>query len=293
MTDGNRYLPGFEAIYTEVRGVRLRSFVGGSGPDVALVHGFGGAASNWALVAPALAERSRVVVPDLPGHGGSSGLPGPPERLDPFADRVAALLERPSVLVGHSLGGVVALRLAVRRPELVRGVVLAGCAGIGSSTRRSRQFLTFVALVKPGKRVARLRRTIARSSLLRSLTFGPLSVADPRRLEPLAAEAFLAGSALHTDIRSAGDALARSDPRVDIARVRCPALVLHGARDAQVPLSDGFEYARRLRAPLRVVADCGHLLIGERPEAVVDAVLGFLHRIGEIEELPVEPELAC
>ena len=48
-------------------------------------------------------------------------------------------------------------------------------------------------------------------------------------------------------------------------RVRCPALVLFGARDRQVPLEDGFEYARRLHAPLRVIADCGHLLIGERP----------------------------
>jgi pimeloyl-ACP methyl ester carboxylesterase len=52
--------------------------------------------------------------------------------------------------------------------------------------------------------------------------------------------------------------------------------VLHGARDLQVPLRDGFEYARRLHAPLRVIADCGHLLIGERPRAVVDAVYRFI-----------------
>jgi pimeloyl-ACP methyl ester carboxylesterase len=42
-----------------------------------------------------------------------------------------------------------------------------------------------------------------------------------------------------------------------------------------VPLKDGMEYARRLRAPLRTIADCGHLLIGERPEAVVHAVSEF------------------
>ena len=83
----------------------------------------------------------------------------------------------------------------------------------------------------------------------------------------------------------------RTDPRVDLAGVTCPALVLHGARDAQVPVRDAFEYARRLRAPLRVIADCGHLLIGERPEAVVDAVDGFLDRIGKVDELPREPKL--
>src|ERR1051325_10915291 len=110
----NTFLPGFNERYEDVRGVRLRSFAAGSGVDVALLHGFGGAASNWALVAPALAERCRVLVPDLPGHGGSSALPGPAETLDPYADRVAALLRGPSVLVGHSLGAVVALRLASR-----------------------------------------------------------------------------------------------------------------------------------------------------------------------------------
>jgi pimeloyl-ACP methyl ester carboxylesterase len=48
--------------------------------------------------------------------------------------------------------------------------------------------------------------------------------------------------------------------------------VLWGARDGQLPLDDAFEYARRLGAPIRLVADCGHLLIAERPDAVLDAI---------------------
>jgi pimeloyl-ACP methyl ester carboxylesterase len=292
MTDGNPFLPGFSQRYTEVRGVRLRWFQAGKGESVLLVHGFGGAASNWTAVAPALARHARVLVVDLPGHGGSTALPGPPERLDPFAERLGLLLERegeaPAVVVGHSLGAVVALRLALRRPELVRGLVLAGSAGIGSGTRESERALTLVSLVQPGKRISRWRRPFARNALLRSVAFGAVSVADPRALSPLVANAFLAGSALHTDVRSAGDALVRDDPRVDLERVRCPALVLHGARDRQVPLCDGFEYARRLHAPLRVIADCGHLLIGERPGAVVDAIS---HWVRQLEELPLEVEL--
>jgi pimeloyl-ACP methyl ester carboxylesterase len=59
-----------------------------------------------------------------------------------------------------------------------------------------------------------------------------------------------------------------------------------------VPLADGFDYARRLGAPLRVIADCGHLLVGERPGACADAIESFLDRIGDLEELPLEPELA-
>jgi len=98
-------------------------------------------------------------------------------------------------------------------------------------------------------------------------------------LPPAAASGFLAGSGLYSDLRAAGDALVRTDPRLDLERIRCPSLVLHGARDVQVPLADAFEYARRLRAPLRVVADCGHLLIGERPAAVLDAIEALERRV--------------
>lgn len=291
MTDAKPFLSGFEERRSDVRGVRLRWFERGSGPTLALVHGFGGAASNWTLVAPQLAEHYRVIVVDLPGHGGSSALPGPPLQIDPYADRVAELLDEPAVVVGHSLGAVVALRLAVRRPELARGLVLAGAAGIGSSTRSAERTLTLVSVVQPGKRIARLRRPFARNPFLRRLAFGTVSVVDPRRLDPLAAAGFLSGSALHTDIRSAGDALVRSDPRVDLEHIACRVLVVHGARDAQVPVRDAFEYARRLRAPVRVIADCGHLLIGERPDAVVAAVRDFLDRIGQVEKLPRQAKL--
>src|SRR5215210_4801668 len=163
----NPLLPGFKTCFTEFRGTRLRWFQAGSGRSVALLHGFGGSAANWTLVAPALAERCRVLVPELPGHGGSSALPGPAERLDPYADRMAALLDEPVVLVGHSLGAVVALRMAIRHPNIVRGLVLAGSAGIGSGTRRSQRALTLVSLVQPAKRISPLRRAVARNAALR------------------------------------------------------------------------------------------------------------------------------
>ena len=86
----------------------------------------------------------------------------------------------------------------------------------------------------------------------------------------------LAGPRLHTDTLSAGRALVADDPRPDLHALRCPVLVLWGARDNQLPLADGFDFARRLRAPLRTIADCGHLLIGERPEVCADAIENFL-----------------
>jgi pimeloyl-ACP methyl ester carboxylesterase len=270
---------GFAERRAAVKGVRLRWFVGGAGPSILLVHGLGGAASNWIELAPQLARDQRVLVPDLPGHGGSSPLPALPN-LEPFADRLGLVLEReqatPAVVVGHSLGCVVALRLVMRRPELVRGLVLVSAAGIGSGTRRARQALWLSSLLRPGRLLAPHRARIARSERLRELVWGKWATPDGTAVSPLATEGLLEGPSLHTDYGGAAKALAADDPRVDLELVSCPSMLIWGARDPQVPIDDAFEYARRLRAPLRVVAGAGHLVIAERPEACLDAIRTFL-----------------
>src|ERR671931_691897 len=230
--DAKVELQGFEERFIEARGCRLRCLLAGGGEPLLLVHGLGGAAANWLALAPLLLPGRAMLVPDLPGHGGSEALPAA-QSLNAYADRLALLLDRPAAVVGHSLGGAIALRLAIRRPELVSALVLA------------------------------------RGGL-------PAPPALPAEI----AEAFLSGAAQHTDTVSAAKALVRDDPRGDLDRVQCPVLLLWGARDHQLPIDDAFDYARRLRAPLRVIADCGHLLIGERPQACADAIEAFLSRDG-------------
>jgi len=272
-------LAGLEECFADVKGVRMRYFVGGTGPPLILVHGLGGAASNWTELAPALTERHRLLVPDLPGHGGSTALPGV-SGLEPFADRVGLVAERegmfPAPVVGHSLGGVIALRLALRRPADVQGLVLAGSAGLSIGSVWLRQLLTAFTTIRPGRLAARHRRWVRRSGVLRRLVFGFVSVADPVGLTDEAIEGFLAAQLLHTDVDSAWQALRVDDPREELGAVRCPVLVLWGSEDVQLPLDDAFEYTRRLRARLRVIPGCGHLLIGERPGACADAIESFL-----------------
>ena len=107
----------------------LRAREGGDGAAVLLLlHGLGATGDVWNRWEPLLAERwpGRWIVPDLPGHGGSAPLPA--YTFDGLAAAVAGLIppETPTVVVGHSLGGVVALVLARRRPDAVRGVVGLG-----------------------------------------------------------------------------------------------------------------------------------------------------------------------
>jgi pimeloyl-ACP methyl ester carboxylesterase len=227
-------------------------------------------------------RRRRVLAPDLPGHGGSSPLHAV-SGLEPYADRVLAVMEReamlPAPVVGHSLGGMVVLRLALRHPEAVRAIVLAGSAGLSIGRTWPRTLLSVFSVVRPGRLAGRYRARVARSALLRRLVFGAVSVSDPIGLPDRAVEGFLSGQVIHTDIGSAWNALRVDDPRQELERIACPALVLWGADDVQLPLGDAFEYTRRLRARLRVIAGCGHLLIGERPGPCAHAIETFLETI--------------
>jgi pimeloyl-ACP methyl ester carboxylesterase len=263
----------------EVKGSRVRYLVGGAGPTLVLVHGLGGSATNWCELAPLLASRYRLVVPDLPGHGRSDALPAV-SGLDSFADRVFAVMEAeggaPAPVIGHSLGGLVALRLALRHPEAASALVLAGSAGLSIGRPWLRELITANVVLRPGRLAGRYRSRISRSNLLRRLVFGFVSVADPVGLTESAVEGFLAGQVLHTDTATAWRAVRRDDPRQELERLQCPVLVLWGGDDHQLPLDDAFEYARRLRAPLRTIAGCGHLLIGERPEPCAHAIESFL-----------------
>jgi pimeloyl-ACP methyl ester carboxylesterase len=279
VTERKPRLPGFEERELVGDGARLSYAVAGDGPPLVLVHGLGGTIENWRALAPALAERHRVVVPDLPGHGRSEALPEAPD-VDPIADAVLAVAAAesavPAAWIGHSLGGLLALRAAARRPEAVRGIVLVASAGIGSTSRSAQVALTLLGLVQPGKAIAPFRRSWARSPLGRRVAFGWWGVADTDALEPELAEAFLVGPARHTNTRQAGRALLATDPREELDRVSCPCLCLWGASDKWVKLADGVEYARRLGAPLRTIAGCGHLLIGERPEVCLAAIEEFV-----------------
>ncbi|MEV0034062.1 alpha/beta fold hydrolase [Nocardia sp. NPDC050793] len=112
----------------------------GAGPAVVLLHGGGPGASglsNYSRNIEALAQRFRVIVPDMPGYGRSSKRV---DQSDPFGDLASALgglldaLDLPSAhLVGNSYGGAAALRLAMDRPEKAGRLILMGPGGIGTT----------------------------------------------------------------------------------------------------------------------------------------------------------------
>ena len=253
----------------------LRYLSGGEGEPLLLLHGLSGSVGNWVELLPDLAARYRVLAPDLPGHGYSGRLPRGASTAD-FAAAAAAVLDheghRRALVAGHTFGGLVALRLAQARPDLVGGLLLVSPAGISSATRAARLAVVASARVRPGRLVAPFRFRFARRGWYRRALFRPWFVSDALSLTPRAAHGLLAAQPLHADTLVAGRAMLADDPRLDLPALDCRVLVLWGARDAQLSLEDAFQYARRLRAKLRLIADCGHLAIVERPHAVLDAL---------------------
>jgi esterase len=178
----------------------------------------------------------------------------------------------PAVVVGHSFGGQVALRLAARHPEAIRALVLVGPSGVVRLPPRTRVLAVLTTVLRPGARAAPLGARLAGQAWFRRIAFGPLLVADPAALPERAVRGFFAELREHDDVRTARRAILADAPFTGDPALECPAVVLWGAADAVVPVEHGFALARAAHIRLRTIADCGHLLIGERPDAVADAI---------------------
>jgi pimeloyl-ACP methyl ester carboxylesterase len=120
----------------DVHGIPTYVVDAGDGPPVLLIHGYGDTADGWRRVVPGLLERHRVVAIDVPPFG-RSGEPRAERLIDFYKDFFPDLLERLEIeratVIGHSLGGAIALHLTLQRPELVARLGLVAPAGLGKA----------------------------------------------------------------------------------------------------------------------------------------------------------------
>jgi pyruvate dehydrogenase E2 component (dihydrolipoamide acetyltransferase) len=256
-------------------GVALEVLREGQGEPLLLLPGFGADASSWALVAPRLAERFRVLALNPRGVGASDAPDAPKSDLAEGAADAAAVLAtlsegRPAHVVGASLGAAVALELALLHPERVASLALLTPFVVATPR--------LIAAVTAWCRIAReaTPATLARS--LAPLLFSDALLADDaareRTLRGLAAAAARVPAA--TLERAAAGLAAWSGTREkDLARIAAPTLVLAAGADLLVP--DAEAVARALPgARYRVFPGAGHALAIEAAEAVAKALLGHL-----------------
>jgi pimeloyl-ACP methyl ester carboxylesterase len=251
-------------------------------PPLVLIHGLATSRVIWRRVLPLLRERRRVVTLDVPGFGASDPV-GPGFPLGAVAERIAggladAGLEKPYDLVGHSLGGAVALTLAAADPASVRRLVLVAPAGL-----RPMHPAAARAFGAAARRAIPLRRHAAPLADLgwgRRLLMTP-GTADPVSLPPAEVRAMLDASRGAARIAEALAAAAASDLRPVLASLDLPVGAIWGSHDRIIPPGGvGTVLALRPGAPTASISGAGHIPMMERPEAFAAALGDVLSRLG-------------
>ena len=260
-----------------VDGAALHFVEAGSGPAAALLlPSFGGSTFSFRETVPALAPRFRTLALDLPGFGYSDRSPRADFSLAGYADRVARFMQQedlpPALVIGHSMGGAVAMRLAIDYPELVERLVLIATLDPDAFRRRARVLRLARPILPLLGVLAPAQRSLLRFTLRRV-------VADPTYVGP----PVIAGYERPMRVRGSARALravvaahaAAAPP--DPARLRVPTLLLWGEVDRVVALRVGERLLERIPdARLEVVPDAGHLVLEERPAAANAVLLRWL-----------------
>lgn len=251
-----------EELSVEIAGVATQVFRAGEGPPLVYLHGVA-PSGEWLPLYGLLAREHTVYVPDHPGFGRTER----PEWLEGMDDLVLHYeelfrrlgLERPAV-VGFSLGGWIAAELAVAYPDRLRSLVLLNAAGL----HRDNALIPDLAALR-GEALSRTlfhdpaaaetyfeqrKRPAERMKLYRSMTTAALLAWNPW-----------------------------FDPKLErrLRRVSVPTLALWAEHDRLIPPLYGEVYHKAVAGSrLEVLPDCGHMAPIECPEAVAEAVLGFL-----------------
>ncbi|MDR5682987.1 MAG: 2-succinyl-6-hydroxy-2,4-cyclohexadiene-1-carboxylate synthase [Armatimonadota bacterium] len=265
-----------------VRGVQLNVETAGSGAPLVLLHGFAGTAQTWVPHTAALAKRCRVIAPDLLGHGDSDA----PDDFGRYAIEevsadLVALLDRlridRAVVVGYSMGGRIALNVAIGFPDRVSALVLESASpGIADAAHRRRRAAQDAALAEHIERdgVEAFVDFWERQPIFASQARLPPGVRTALRRQRLRNGAH----GLANCLRGLGQGV---QPPLwhRMAEVTAPTLLLAGALDADyVAIAERMHDAIR-GSQLAIVPDAGHAVHLERPEAfgaVVDRWLRSL-----------------
>jgi pimeloyl-ACP methyl ester carboxylesterase len=258
-----------------VRGVRLRYTEVGAGPLLILVHGYLVSGRAWSRVLPALSEKFRCVIPDLPGFGESEKPADFNYSREGFAESILDLmagLDAPRAnLCGHSMGGAVAMTLAAEHPERVEKLAVSNSVSYPFKPPFSARLVGVPGL---GPFIFKtLYNKMVFRDYFRNSVYAPGFKIDEADLDyfyrcfdrPEAREAAYRAFSAATDLTSLV-------PKV--TRVRAPTLIVWGELDPMFPVSLAQRLSRDiLGSQLHTLPGCGHAPPEEQPERTASLLL--------------------
>jgi pimeloyl-ACP methyl ester carboxylesterase len=238
--------------------------VDGDGPCVVFAHGYGDSADTWRGVLAELGRRGRAgVAVDLPGFGQADPRRRGPQlpQLDAFFADVLALRGGPgAVAVGNSLGGAVAVRAAQRSQPALVAVMAIGVAGMGYSR------LARLTVRGPGRAVNAATRipipprlvAVLATRALPLLIYGDRHAVDPEVIRRMCAQV-PDYRAVRAVLRAGGEFVRETRGCFELDRVRCPTLIVHGARDRLIPVAAArLMHAQIPHSRLLILPRAGH-----------------------------------
>ena len=271
-----------------INGLTTRYFTAGNeGPPLVLLHGDAASALDWSWVLPKLAATHRVYAPDFPGFGDSAkpSREYSPEFLKNFlVDFLDAIEVERVILVGNSLGGLVALRFTLSHPEQVAALVLVDSSGLGHSVT---PLLSQFTLPGYGEAMIAWCNTPLgakqRSWLRATLFFAQPSKVPNAWLREQERMSLMPGflEATLSSLRAQLNVFGQYQILLDsLPQLKMPTLVIWGTDDLVFPKEQAeAAVSRLLKGHLSLIPSCGHLPHVERPEHFSAALSQFLTEV--------------
>ena len=260
--------------FAELDGVALRYELSGKGErTLVLVHEMGGSLESWDDVVPRFAESRRVLRYDTRGAGLSQKIRGT-LGIDTMADDIAALLDNIGIagkvaLAGIAVGGAIALHFAARYPERTSAVVVGSPATGVAPDRRT------AALERVAKIEATGMAFAVEDSMLNG--YAPELRGDLKRFERYRARWLGNDPASYATVWRM---LAGADMQDELARLRCPVLVIGGSLDRVRPPKLAEATASAIPGARYIEVRTGHYMSVQTPELITDCIDEFLREVG-------------
>ncbi|HEX5539691.1 MAG TPA: pimeloyl-ACP methyl ester esterase BioH [Methylophilaceae bacterium] len=250
----------------------------GSGPNLVLIHGWGMHGGVWQPLVKKLSAYFCLHVIDLPGMGYSKPLE--PGHLHAVAEKVAEMLPADADICGWSLGGLVAMRLAMTHPDLVRRLVLVGVTPCFTNRAASSQQLGWSDGMDANvfQQFAKQVGQDYQATLIKFLTLQCMGADNARATIKQLREQFASRPVPTMEsLQKALRILLDNDLRDEIENLRKPVLLLHGDRDNLAPVQAAQWLAQHLPfGRLRVIAGAAHAPFLSHPEQFTEALVQFL-----------------
>ncbi|WP_455209421.1 pimeloyl-ACP methyl ester esterase BioH [Kaarinaea lacus] len=228
----------------------------GEGDPIYLLHGWALNGRVWDDVVPALARYGRVIAIDLPGHGKSDLPPNGRYDLDTICDEIKQILTANAVVIGWSLGGLIALNLANRYPQLIRKLILVAASPQFVQSSNWPHAVKHQVINGFAQSLADdYRATIQRFLAIQALG----SEQAKHAIKQLREKVFINGEPQCTALREGLNLLSKSDLRSQLPNIRCSTLIVLGEKDTLIPASAGADTAALLAdSRLAIIKGAGH-----------------------------------